>query len=420
MLLVAVRVGDVGEVDVERHARLEDGVHRLERLREQRRLEIGAVARRVHVGEVEHGPHPPRSATRSRRRRRASRGRARVPSPRLRTAPRAPCLRDARGACRAARRPRRSRRRASGRAGSRDGRRPPPRRTPRRSRHCGRALRRRTRTCGLLASRWPMNPKSGAWTESATSASRAASPSRFRQRVVHPEPALEVDLAGVVAALDAGSATARRGSSRAGIPGKPTRIRPICGNSMPSDGPRTLRPWISRPESTFSSSTSTSVSPTSGVRRPTSPNGISRSSRPSCAPRTARATATPSRRIAPGSLCHDHGYEIPGSAAIRARGLDAQPRGESAHGRSPGDVARRSGVSSGGGPEALPGSARHRALDRGGARSLPSLHLDRRRRDALGAAERARGADGHRLARRAGRRQADGRRARGRAPVPAA
>ena len=58
VLLVAVRVRDVREVDVERHTRLEDVVDRLERLGEQARLEVGAVARRVHVREVEHGPHP--------------------------------------------------------------------------------------------------------------------------------------------------------------------------------------------------------------------------------------------------------------------------------------------------------------------------------------------------------------------------
>ena len=62
VLLVAIRVGDVGEVDMERNARLEDGIHRLEGLCEQGGLEIGAVARRVHVSEVEHGPHPARPA----------------------------------------------------------------------------------------------------------------------------------------------------------------------------------------------------------------------------------------------------------------------------------------------------------------------------------------------------------------------
>ena len=46
-----------------------------------------------------------------------------------------------------------------------------------------------------------MNPNSGAWTESATSRSRASSPSAAGEVVVHPEAGLEVDLAGVVAAF---------------------------------------------------------------------------------------------------------------------------------------------------------------------------------------------------------------------------
>jgi len=56
--LVAIRVGDVGEVDVERRAGLEHLVGGLERRREGLDVREGAVARRVHVGEVEHGPHP--------------------------------------------------------------------------------------------------------------------------------------------------------------------------------------------------------------------------------------------------------------------------------------------------------------------------------------------------------------------------
>ena len=46
-------------------------------------------------------------------------------------------------------------------------------------------------------------------------------------RVVHPEAALEVDLARVVAALEQRASTARCGSSRAGMPGRPTRVRPM-------------------------------------------------------------------------------------------------------------------------------------------------------------------------------------------------
>ena len=53
--LVAVRVLDVAEVDVERRARLEHRVRRGERVRETVGLEELAVARRVHVREVEDG-----------------------------------------------------------------------------------------------------------------------------------------------------------------------------------------------------------------------------------------------------------------------------------------------------------------------------------------------------------------------------
>ena len=54
--LVAVRVRDVAEVDVERRARLEHVVRRLERRRERIDVGVRAVARRVHVREVEHRP----------------------------------------------------------------------------------------------------------------------------------------------------------------------------------------------------------------------------------------------------------------------------------------------------------------------------------------------------------------------------
>jgi len=56
--LVAVREGDVGEVDVERRAGLEHLVGGLERGGKWLDVRVGAVARRVHVGEVEHGPDP--------------------------------------------------------------------------------------------------------------------------------------------------------------------------------------------------------------------------------------------------------------------------------------------------------------------------------------------------------------------------
>jgi len=56
--LIAVRERDVREVDVERPSRLDHLVHGLERGRERLDVGEGAVARRVHVCEVEDGPDP--------------------------------------------------------------------------------------------------------------------------------------------------------------------------------------------------------------------------------------------------------------------------------------------------------------------------------------------------------------------------
>ena len=70
---------------------------------------------------------------------------------------------------------------------------------------------------------------------------------------------------------------------------------------------------------------------------------------------------------------------------------------------------------------AFSGAARHRALDRGGARGLPALHLDRRRRDAVGrrrASSRARRATVSLVGQVVG--HADGRRARRRSALQAA
>ena len=122
---------------------------------------------------------PSRRGARSRRRRPPSRGRARGPSPRCRTAtPRsfassrsrsvAELLDDGVDRVLA----------AASEEEARDGR----RRARRRSRPRCPALRSRAPTADVnfrpLASRWPMNPNSGAWTESATSCSRASSPRR--------------------------------------------------------------------------------------------------------------------------------------------------------------------------------------------------------------------------------------------------
>ena len=140
--LVAVRVRDVGEVDVERRVRLEDARRRPRAPRRTARpRRERAVARRVHVREVEDRSHPARAARDLDARRRASRGRARAPSPRRRTAPRGSSPRAAREACRAARRPRRSRPRGFARAGSPGGRRRARRRSPRRFPRSGRGRR---------------------------------------------------------------------------------------------------------------------------------------------------------------------------------------------------------------------------------------------------------------------------------------
>ena len=138
--------------------------------------------------------------------------------------------------------------------------------------------------------------------ERAARAPRARSPARGRlaeprgPRVVHPEAALEVELARRVAALEQDldgrlRATPGRGSAQ----GRSGSLPCADGNGrrMPSDGGPTLFDMAKHPPaSTCSSSTSTSGSPTSGARPARSPSGTSRSWRRSCAPRTARATAT--------------------------------------------------------------------------------------------------------------------------------
>src|SRR5581483_11457611 len=116
-------------------------------------------------------------------------------------------------------------------------------------------------------------------------------------RVVHPEPALEVDLAGAVAALE----EELDGRLRA-LPRRDSRLPEAdlahgsepSASAMPSGAGRMVDPCRTvQLESTCSSSTSTSASPTCGARRTRSTSGTWRSSARSCAPRTARATATP-------------------------------------------------------------------------------------------------------------------------------
>ena len=54
----------------------------------------------------------------------------------------------------------------------------------------------------FFSSGWPGKAKSGAWTESAMPFSRRDLAEALRPRVVHPEAALEVELAGRVPALE--------------------------------------------------------------------------------------------------------------------------------------------------------------------------------------------------------------------------
>ena len=116
-------------------------------------------------------------------------------------------------------------------------------------------------------------------------------------RVVEPEAALEVELAGGVAALDEqldrevgrlprGTAS-RADADRSHEPTVPDRVQCRPTGVLP------FSTWRRhRPASTCSSSTSTSGSPTSGARRGRCPSGTSRSWPRSCAPPTARGTAT--------------------------------------------------------------------------------------------------------------------------------
>src|SRR5262249_39389643 len=114
--------------------------------------------------------------------------------------------------------------------------------------------------------------------------------------VVHPEPALEVDLAGREPAFE------QRFDGRLGALARRHTRRPEVKLSchlqeVTSDQASTLPPWPHAPHASIcSSSTSICASPTSGGRPPGSRSGRSKSSPPSCVPRTARGTATRSLR----------------------------------------------------------------------------------------------------------------------------
>ena len=159
----------------------------------------------------------------------------------------------------------------------------------------------------------------------------ASSPNRGREVVVHPEAALEVDLARACSRAPAAPrapppatpATARAPGRSGSLP---------AAKAMPSAAPFLhLQPMSKRPAaSTSSSSTSTSGSPTSGARRPTSPSGTSRSSPPSCAPPTARATATRSPRTRPARSAPSTATASPrgGASPSRTSASDAAEQPE--------------------------------------------------------------------------------------------
>src|SRR5581483_12291683 len=121
---------------------------------------------------------------------------------------------------------------------------------------------------------------------------------RQLRRVVvgEPEAADEADLDGPVPLgrkprrhVLEGRQVGQAGGSDADLAHAPSLVRPT--RFLPSF------PWPRSPRASICwSSTSTSASPISGGRRRRSRSGTSRSWRRSCAPPTARATATPSPR----------------------------------------------------------------------------------------------------------------------------
>ena len=89
---------------------------------------------------------------------------------------------------------------ACGRGGSRGGRRRPRRPRRRRSRRSGRGRRARTTTCAR-SPRGARPSRRAARAPTGRGRARVRAPRSARPRVVRPEARLEVDLAGVVAAL---------------------------------------------------------------------------------------------------------------------------------------------------------------------------------------------------------------------------
>ena len=201
-----------------------------ERLAEPLGLEERAVARRVHVREVDDGSHPADAAADLD----ALLERAEVVDaahdldPERR--PPGPCPRAARARARAARRPPRSSPRGCGRAGTRDGRRRPRRRTRRRSRRCGRARRAPTTTCAR-------SPRDGRPSRRAARARTARDRARVRaRRAARPtgSPSRSPTRSRSRTRRSPARAGARppaSGLSRSGTRAGPTRMRPMCDDS---------------------------------------------------------------------------------------------------------------------------------------------------------------------------------------------
>ena len=275
-----------------------------------------AVGRRVHVREVDHRPHPVEARRRSRRRRRSSRARARGPSPRSRTA-RARSLPS-----------RRSRSSPScstteSIASSR----------VRLSRKPGWKTTTSAPAAFAMPAEWssiptamfsffprsacPMKPAIGACTERAMSCSRASSPNRAANVVVHPEPALEVDLAGrEIRARAEPRRPPPATPARAPAPGRNAVCRAIRRRAYRGPSDRASYPDFTCPTSPLvsicSSSTSTSGSPTSGGRPPRisdwSLDVVAAFMRAAYGKGYCDALTEDS----PGALCADHGYRVPG------------------------------------------------------------------------------------------------------------
>ena len=116
----------------------------------------------------------------------------------------------------------------------------------------------------------------------------------------------------------------------------------------------------------------------------------------SCRARRSRRSARIRRRLvgdaAAGRLVPDHAVDEGRAADVRSSG---QSTSSSSSGRDPlsprtGEAARRTASRGRIDPwpaERSPGAPRDRSLRRGRARGLPALHVDRRRRDAVAAAE---------------------------------